>query len=225
MKHGLELVLFDCDGTLTNSLHGAMDSFLHGFSAVGAQEIRPEEIIAWYGISADKIFQRLLPHRPDHAVAGFEAFLEHQRSQIQSVTLHAGMAEILQSIDAAGIPMGVVTGRHRSDLHIMFEHFGLHPYFDVIVTDDQVSKPKPSPEGLLKALQHGAWQAEKSVYIGDSASDILAAKAINMSAIAVCWDDHADVDALRRAEPSVMVSSASELRHVLVELGVLSGSN
>lgn len=223
MKQGLALVLFDCDGTLTNSLHGAMDSFLHGFSAVGANEIRPEEIKAWYGIAADKIFHRLLPHRPDLAVSGFEAFLEHQRSQVHTVTLHAGMAEILQSLDAGGIPMGVVTGRHHSDLHIMFEHFGLHPYFEVIVTDDQVSMPKPSPEGLLKALQHGAWQAEKAVYIGDSASDIQAAKSINMPAIAVCWDAHADVDALRRAEPSALVSSASELRQVLVELGVLSG--
>lgn len=223
MKPELELVLFDCDGTLTNSLHGAMDSFLHGFQAVGADEIRQEEIIAWYGIAADKIFHRLLPHRPDLAASGFEAFLEHQLGQIHTVTLHAGMAEILQSLDTAGIPMGVVTGRHRSDLHIMFEHFGLYPYFEVIVSDDQVSEPKPSPEGLLKALQHGAWQAEKSVYIGDSASDILAAKAINMAAIAVCWDDHADVDALLHAKPSALVSSASELKQALVQLGASVG--
>ncbi len=224
MKPELELVLFDCDGTLTNSLHGAMDSFLHGFRAVGADEIRQEEIIAWYGIAADKIFQRLLPHRPDLAASGFEAFLEHQRSQVHTVTLHAGMAEILQSLDAGAIPMGVVTGRHRSDLHIMFEHFGLHSYFEVIVTDDQVSKPKPSPEGLLKALDHGAWIADRAVYIGDSASDILAAKAINMAAIAVCWDDHADVDALRRAKPSALVSSAAELKQALVQLGASIGS-
>lgn len=196
-----------------------MDSFLFGLDAVGAGHITPDEIKAWYGIAADKIFHKLLSDEPERAEEGFEAFLTHQRSQVHTISLHRGMDALLRKIKQAAIPMGVITGRHHADLKIMFDHFALHPLFEVVVSDDQVSKPKPSPEGLLKALNHGGWNASRAVYIGDSATDILAAHALEMPAVAVSWDAHADLDALRKAEPYALVHTAGELEQVLVDLG------
>jgi len=220
-KSRLEVILFDVDGTLTDSLKGAMDSFLFGLAEVDAESITQEEIKAWFGIAANKIFHKLLFDQPERANAGFEAFLRHQQSQINNLTLHHGIDALLAKIQEASIPMGVVTGRYHADLKIMFDHLSLHPLFQVVVSDDQVSKPKPSPEGLLKALSHGKWQASSAVYIGDSATDILAAQSINMPSIAVCWDAHADENALREAGPQALVHSAKELEQVLIEMGAL----
>lgn len=59
--------------------------------------------------------------------------------------------------------------------------------FDVIITGDDVIKPKPDPEGLLKALSLLKVESSEAIYIGDSDADIIAGLQANVYTIGVQW--------------------------------------
>lgn len=216
----LELVLFDCDGTITHSLDLAMESFLYGMRAVGAASVEPEEILAWYGISADKIFKNVLSDTPHLAPLAFEAFLEHQREEAYRVHVHRGMDVVLNRLFDSMVPMGIVTGRHSSDLQIMLDYLELDHLFQVRITDDQLTLPKPAPEGLFKALQHFQIDASKAVYIGDSPGDVAAARAAGMKSVGVHWDPKCDIAKMRAEQPDYFIASPDELFVVFRDLGL-----
>ncbi len=88
------------------------------------------------------------------------------------------------------IPMGIVTGRHSADLDILLAPHQLNQAFQVKICDNQVSKPKPNPEGILKASSFLSIPPFNLLYIGDSPVDIQAATAAGMYSVAAIWDSH-----------------------------------
>ena len=79
--------------------------------------------------------------------------------------------------------LGIVTGRIRRGVDRFFQFSKLRKYFNVIVSFEDYKKPKPDPESLLVALKKLKMSSDEAVYIGDSESDIKAAKAANMKVI------------------------------------------
>jgi Icc-related predicted phosphoesterase len=80
--------------------------------------------------------------------------------------------------------LGIVTGRIRRGVDRFFQFSKLRKYFDVVVSFEDYTEPKPNPESLLVALKRLRLGPKEAVYIGDSKSDVKAAKAANMKVIA-----------------------------------------
>ena len=90
--------------------------------------------------------------------------------------------ELVDTLKEKGYKVGFVsTRKHDSMVHIL-NLFSLVPKFDVIVGADDVTQNKPSPEGILLACNK--LNLEKSVYVGDSATDIQAGKAAKSITVA-----------------------------------------
>jgi HAD superfamily hydrolase (TIGR01509 family) len=79
--------------------------------------------------------------------------------------------------------LGIVTSRIRRGVDMVFQVSKIRRYFDVIVSFEDYTNPKPNPEPLLVALKRLKLSSEEAVYIGDAKSDIKAAKAANMKVI------------------------------------------
>jgi len=79
--------------------------------------------------------------------------------------------------------LGIVTSRIRRGIDRFFQFSKLRRYFDVTVSFEDYTKPKPNPESLLVALKKLKMNSDEAVYIGDSESDIKAAKAAKMKII------------------------------------------
>ncbi len=87
---------------------------------------------------------------------------------------------VLKKLSTAGYRMGVVSncGAHAADT--VLERFSLAGYFEIILSRNDVSYLKPSPEGLNLALKKLCISADRALFIGDSINDILAADKVPM---------------------------------------------
>jgi phosphoglycolate phosphatase/pyrophosphatase PpaX len=63
----------------------------------------------------------------------------------------------------------------------------LSSYFDVVITGDDVTHPKPHPEGILLAMEQLRAKASDTIYVGDSDADILAGRAAGLLTVGVNW--------------------------------------
>jgi HAD superfamily hydrolase (TIGR01509 family) len=210
-------IIFDCDGTITNSLDHAMDSFYFAVQSMDAHHIKSSDIQQYFGIAADKILLKLMDNDLSKGQAAFDFFIEHQQTLAEKTMLFDGIPELMNSLQALNIPLGMVTGRHSRDLQIMLHPHGLHQHFKILISDDQVEKPKPDPEGILKAANFLKIDPRNSLYIGDSPSDIDAAHRAGATSVAVIWDSHSNQEALAAQNPHYIIEHPSEIIRIYRE--------
>ena len=110
----------------------------------------------------------------------------------------------------AGLPMGVVSNKAGSYLRDEVVHLGWSAHFETVIGAGDAVADKPAPDPILLALQrlgrpadHGVW------YLGDTASDMVAAKAAGVTAVLV--GDAAHDGGVEQAAPDIHVHSAHEL--------------
>lgn len=111
--------------------------------------------------------------------------------------LETGARERLAEIRGLGVQLGVLSNRSRQFMAheiYMVDSTGWHELFDTIVCGDDVSSRKPHPDLILRALENlGAEAGESCWYVGDSTTDVVAAKAAGVTAVfynGAGWDRH-----------------------------------
>lgn len=214
MIHPQYAIIFDCDGTLTDSLDHALTSFHYAVRRMDAHHITTEDIHQYFGIAADKILFQLMDQDPVKAREAFEHFLDNQRLLARDTNLFAGIHELFSALKDRQIPLALVTGRHSRDLNIMLDAHQLQAHFSIMVSDDQVSAPKPNPEGILKAAAHLGIPPQNTLYIGDSPVDVEAAHRAGATSVAVVWDPHANQNALAEKQPHFTVNDPFEILRI-----------
>ena len=101
--------------------------------------------------------------------------------------LHRGVRRVLEELRRRATPMAVVSSRRREPLEWGLTACGLRPFFDVVVGLEDVSEPKPDPEGLLAATRRLGVAPSRAVYIGDSEVDVEAGRRAGMTAWRAAW--------------------------------------
>jgi HAD superfamily hydrolase (TIGR01549 family) len=160
-------VIFDCDGTLVDSLGQAMESFNYALDRMHEKPRTEQEIKKFFGAAADRIFFGLLGDE-DKALRAFEFYKEHQTELSRSIKLHEGVKDLLIKLHANSVPMAIVTGRHEEDLDIVLKPHRIHDYFVTLVADNQLPHSKPAPDGILLAALRMKLRPENTFYVGDS---------------------------------------------------------
>lgn len=84
---------------------------------------------------------------------------------------YPGIMELLQTLQAAGVPMGVVTSRTRDVAQPDLDALELTGFFQQIITSSDTAAHKPAPDPLLLYLQRTGAAPDSCVYIGDTISD------------------------------------------------------
>jgi phosphoglycolate phosphatase-like HAD superfamily hydrolase len=91
----------------------------------------------------------------------------------------------------------------------------LEHLFEAVVATDDVERPKPHPDGILRALELLGSTREDAAYVGDSPFDVQSAKAAGVGSIAVTWGRIHDRAKLAEAEPDALVDTPQELLDVI----------
>ncbi|WP_349879214.1 HAD family phosphatase [Micromonospora sp. HUAS YX12] len=162
-------VIFDLDGTLVDSwaLHRdclrAVAVNVHGIPASAAE-------IAAAQRPTDRATLAALVG-PDHLA---EAELIYRRVLRERLTTTAVApmpyaAEAVRRLRRDGRPVGVCTGRSRSDAEALIRASGLT--VDVTVAREDAARPKPAADGLTLAMARLGLTADRTVYVGDTAAD------------------------------------------------------
>ncbi|PIE74115.1 MAG: hydrolase [Deltaproteobacteria bacterium] len=176
-------ILFDLDGTLIDSTKAIVDSFAHAFVQNSYDAPSEDDVKNFVGNPLLKMFSSLGVKNADLEKVQ-KSYKEKYRilAPIHTHLLpNARDAIILASKNAS---LGVVTTKTSQYSHEILEHLGVRKFFKVIIGFDDVQKPKPDPEPVLKALK-AIGEYDEAWMIGDTHMDILAGKNAGINAYAV----------------------------------------
>ncbi|MBP1691921.1 MAG: putative phosphatase [Bacteroidetes bacterium] len=187
----LSCVIFDIDGTLARTNDLIFATFNHVAELHLGRRYEPQEIIAHFGPpeegAVESIFGSAMVSRVmDEMCAYYRA---HHKEMAGA---HEGILAVLALLKRHGTRLAVFTGKGRRTAAITLAELGMTPFFEHIVTGNDVTAFKPSPEGIHQVLETFAVSPRETVMVGDSMSDFNAARAAGVAFAAVLWDayDH-----------------------------------
>lgn len=186
----LESVLFDLDGTLLDTADDFIAIILsmrkqRGLADAPMHLIRSTVSDGSAGMLCAAF--SITPEHPEFTTLRDE-FLEQYQQQLGTHTRpFPGISELLDWLDAEGVPWGVVTNKMSRFSIPLLQATGLAERCASLVCPDQVSRGKPHPEPLLKACLEIGVKPTRSVYIGDHLRDIQAGQAAGMYTVAALY--------------------------------------
>lgn len=182
-----DLLLFDFDGTIADTLPICFASFRAVFEKFNGTDLSDQAITAWFGPSETGIIRRHLADPADYEAAVELYYATYEKLHDELVKADPQISKMLENFRTQGKKMAVVTGKARRSFDISMEKLGLLPYFSYSVTGDDTEHPKPDPEGLQDALSYFKCLPGDAVYFGDADADVLAAKNADIASVGVAW--------------------------------------
>ena len=190
MNTRVRAVLFDLDGTLIDSapdLASAANTLRaeHGLPALPYADLRP-----MVGSGARGMLGVAFGIGPGHArFDGLkDAFLtRYERCLLERTRVFEAMLPVLQALDQAGRPWGIVTNKAMRFADPVIRGLGLHARAAVVIAGDSTAHTKPHPEPLFEAARRMRVSAGDCVYIGDDARDVQAGRSAGMATLAAAW--------------------------------------
>ncbi|OCX58655.1 HAD family hydrolase [Thioclava sp. SK-1] len=215
----MRLVVFDVDGTISDSQAHISHAMAIGFETAGLAPLPTSQVLTIVGLSLPEAVARLVPDQPqdvqDAIVEGYKASYRSARAA-SPAPLYPGAKALLERLARRDdLVLAVATGKSRRGLRALIEHHGLGGYFLSLQTaDDHPSKPHPSM--LHAALADTGAQEQGAVMIGDTSFDIEMGRAAGFRTIGVSWGYH-PVQALAQAGAEQIVESFDALEQALTQ--------
>lgn len=204
-----DAVLFDLDGTLTDSGEGIIKSAWYALEHFGLPLPSWEEMRVFVGPPLWDTFEKFgIPkEQTDEAVRIF-------RSRYVPIgkyenTPYPGIAELLYNLKAQKIKLYVATSKPEVTAVDILDHFDLAEFFDGIYGAD-LEKNRTSKEAVIEYLLSDVLPAGKLLMVGDTEFDILGAKYHNIPAVGVSWG-YGKIDAMEKAGAAAIVDTAQAL--------------
>lgn len=209
---GIKAVLFDIDGTLANSMEGALACMAHAVSVHGFPSY-PREVV-WPLLSKRLLDVCSILYPGSDTGAFMETYRSFQRANMSMNTPIDGALELVSTLKRRGFKLAVLSNRTSHTLHDLVRQIGVAEYLDLVVPSDHVSHPKPHPEIVLKAVDMLAVSPERCVVVGDAPSDVQVGQAAGTKTIAVLVGVHTREE-LVHAEPDYIVETLFDILPLL----------
>jgi HAD superfamily hydrolase (TIGR01509 family) len=182
----IEGILFDVDGTLTNSIEAYYDVFREVTSRFGIK-IKREDVLEPMA-TGSLIWNRIIPEdspgRDEKIKQLMNAIPEVYQEVFQRVLPFPGIESVLKKLVERKVKLGVLTSSRKTAVGPLYYH-SLSHYFEVIMTREEGFAQKPEPDGILECLRRMKAQPSHAITIGDTPLDVRAGKAAGTLTIGV----------------------------------------
>ena len=216
-----EMILIDVDGTLVDSvpdLAFCVDEMMKQLD----MPVRGEAAVRdWVGNGVERLTRRALINQldgePDDALfeKAYPIFLElYAENTSKRSMLYPGVREGLDYMRTAGYKMGCVTNKAEQFTLPLLGDLGIQDEFEIIICGDTLAEKKPHPLPLLHAAEFFKVLPENSTMLGDSVSDVKAARAAGFQIICMSYGYNHGVD-IRDSNPDAVIDSMAELQGIL----------
>jgi HAD superfamily hydrolase (TIGR01549 family) len=179
-------VVFDLDGTLVDTMTSAPQAYADTIRSLSGPEVSASDVVAvWHLGPTPVVLEHFLGRQisPDDA----ERFHRFFDAVVATVEPFPGVIEMLDALSRNGNRLGVFTTATRRAATGTLTATGLAGYFSVVVGGDDVSRPKPAPDGLELSCRRLGTGVTDTVYVGDAAVDLQCAESANASGIHAAW--------------------------------------
>lgn len=206
----IDLIIFDLDGTLIDSLDDLACATNHMLRSMGRTEASREQVRGYVGQGARRLVERAMPDAtPEELEEGLARFLVYNEEHIVDKTrFYPGVEETLAALRDAGRILTVVSNKNVALCTKVLKTLGADRFFSCIIGADSLAERKPSPEPLLKVLRDFDIAPERAVIVGDSINDIAAGKAAAVATVG-CTFGYGDRDEI--ADADYLIDSVPEL--------------
>jgi len=215
------MVLIDVDGTLVDSvpdLAYCVDEMMKQLD----MPVRGEDVVRhWVGNGVERLVRRALINQldgePDEAlfqkaIPIFEALYAENTSKRSC--LYPGVQEALDFLKTTGVRIGCVTNKAAQFTLPILKDLHISDYFEMVVCGDELPKKKPDPMPLLHVAEKLGVRPEQSLMLGDSMSDVKAARAAGFDIICMSYGYNHGED-IRDYNPDAVVDSMDEVKGLI----------
>ena len=214
----VEAVAFDLDGTLIDTapdLAAAANAMLH---ILGGRPLPDDRVAALIGDGVDPFVARVLEESggASKLQATRRAWARilfrnlYEQHLFARGRIFPGVASALEALELAELPLCCITNKESRFALPLLEAAGLRERFPVTVCADRPEERKPSPSMLLAACRELGVGAANLLYVGDSPSDIAAARAAGCRVVTVTYG-YGDHDVLAAARPDGLLGDLQEI--------------
>ena len=216
-----EMVLIDVDGTLVDSvpdLAYCVDEMLKQLDMPTRGEARVRH---WVGNGVERLVKRGLINdlngEPDEDLynRALPIFRElYAENTSKRSCLYDGVNEALEFLASTGIKIGCVTNKASEFTLPILKDLGISGYFESVICGDMVERKKPDPLPLIQSAETLGVSADRSMMIGDSMSDVKAARAAGFSIVCMSYGYNHGED-IRDYNPDAVIDSMAEIKDIV----------
>ena len=218
-----ELILFDLDGTLIDSVPDLANAVNHTLKALDKDVFLQDTIREWVGNGAQTLVKRALSGDviidknidDDLFKKAMKIFLDFYSKNLSKETvLYPNVKDTLLSLKSKGYKLAIITNKPYDFIKPILETFELIDIFEYYIGGDSLDLKKPDPLPLLHVCDKFNIEISKALMVGDSKNDIIAANDANIESIAVTYGYNYDED-IAIYNPTIVFNDFSRIDEVL----------
>ena len=174
------------DDTLVGTHDLIAASFEYAIAEYSSRELEENEVAMISGYSLSRVLSQKVPsHYLDKALGRYHEYFKDHFGTIAKI--YPSMMETLALLREKDTDLAVLTGANRKWAEITLQESKLRSFFSVVLTSDEVSHPKPDPEGLIAIMRQLGADMERTTYVGDEVKDIRTSRNASVRAIGALW--------------------------------------
>lgn len=191
MTRPFTAILFDLDGTISDSAPGILESMTHTFRTVGVPVPDHETLMSFVGPPIMDTFRTAMGMDEAQAEHTLAVYREHYLSHgALDSAMFPGIDVVLHTLHRAGLPISTATSKPETPATYILEHYGLTGDIDVITgaSDDEVRSAKADVvEEALRRLAARGFDVSRPVLVGDRLHDVEGAAANGVPVVFAEW--------------------------------------
>lgn len=182
-------IIFDLDGTLTDTLFDLKESTNYTLRRMGWPERSLEEIKQFVGNGVRRLMEQAVPSDAEEMEFAecFQLFQEHYIKHCQDHTdLYPGIKELLKALKERGYKTAIVSNKLQAGVNELYNRF-FENTIDVAIGETNEMRRKPFPDMVFSALDKLGITQDEAIYVGDSEVDMATARNAGLPCISVLW--------------------------------------
>lgn len=212
-----KMILIDVDGTLVDSVPDLAYCVDEMMRQLGRPVHGEDKVRNWVGNGVERLVRRALVGQlegeptDEDFVKAYPLFLQlYSENTSKRSCLYPGVREGLDYMKAQGYRLGCVTNKASQFTIPLLKDLGIHDEFGIVVCGDTLPVKKPDPQPLLHAAEHFGVGSEDSLMLGDSKSDVAAARAAGFQIVCMSYGYNHGED-IHNYSPDAVIDSMAEL--------------
>ncbi|CYU82895.1 HAD family hydrolase [Streptococcus suis] len=211
-----QTILFDLDGTFTDSGQGILNSVAYALEKMGIEEPDTANLNRFIGPPLYESFSRFYQLSPEDTQSAVDAFRVYFKEKgMFENQLYPGIIPLLEELRTAGKTLVIATSKPEIFAKQILEHFGIAHYFDVIAGASLDSSRISKADVIGYAINQLEAFPKHAVMIGDREHDIEGARMHQLPAIGVLYG-YGSKQEFEKAGATMIVETVQDLKRVLL---------